>query len=605
MDLLSAGAVAGPCGRALKGFEIYSAPRRDVQKSQPFLVRLMTVAKPGCWEARVEPFLTKYFYVLCVILVAIASVRIMSTYTALSLTIDEPNHFAAGLEYVGKHVYHYEPQHAPLSRALQALGPYLAGARPIGLPVMRDETLAVLAQSGNFDRMVFLMRLGNLPFFLLACLTVCLWSWHAFGKAVAVLSTGLFTLLPTMLADGGLVTTDMASAATVGAAFFASVFWAEKPTRRRALLMGTCTALAFLSKFTALGYLPVSLGLALVFYLAACWPGWLGLRKMITERAPSFVFAGAVMLFVVWAGYWFTVGEFRSHWLPAGRALLLPAPELFEGIRAVVQLNHKGHQGFLLGEIRNSGWWYYLPVALAVKTPIAFLILTVVGVVVCLRERDRPIYLLPIALCLGVLLPAMKSHLSVGIRYIDAVYIGLSMIAALGLRQLLQWSRRPLGSLLTAGVLLVWMVVSVGAYHPDYLTYFNKFAGRHPENVLVDSNLDWGQDLRLLAKRLNEKGVKEFSLYTLDGVKRRDYLEAWYHLPEINEVDPLVPSPGWTVIGVTFDKVLLPWDRLQKGDAVVPWWDKMTPTERVGGLMLYYVPAHPTSGQTRPSNSEK
>src|SRR5215472_15610690 len=377
--------------------------------------RIDTVSSSGFWEARLAPFLERYFYLLCVCLVVIASARIVSTYTALSLTIDEPDHFACGLEYVAKHVYRYQPQHGPLSRALQALGPYLAGARPFGLPVRRDETLAVLAHSGNVDRMIFLMRLGNLPFFLLACLTVCCWTWYAFGKATAVCAIGLFTLLPAMLADASLATTDMAACATVGAAFLAIIFWAEKPTLLRAMLMGLCVALAVLSKFTAFGYLPLSASVALVFYLAARWPGWIGLWTLVTERAPTFVFAVVTTFFVIWAGYWFSVGEFHSRFLPAGRVLWLPAPEVFEGIRAVVELNQQGHPGFLLGEVRTTGWWYYLPVALAVKTPIAFVILAALGTVVCLRERTRPIYLTPIALCLGVLLPAMRSNLAMGI----------------------------------------------------------------------------------------------------------------------------------------------------------------------------------------------
>jgi hypothetical protein len=241
-----------------------------------------------------------------------------------------------------------------------------------------------------------------------------------------------------------------------------------------------------------------------------------------------------------------------------------------------------------------------------VKTPIAFLIMVSLGIIVCLRERARPIYLTPIALSLGVLLPAMTSHLAVGIRYIDAAYLGLSIIAALGLQQLFRWSRTALRASLTAGILLVWMVVSVAMVHPDYLTYFNAFAGKNPENVLVDSNYDWGQDLRLLAKRLNEMGVKEITLYTLDGVKRPEYLEAWYHLPRVSkDVDPQVPSPGWTVIGVTFDKAILPWDRRIKGDTTTPWWDKMAPTERVGGLRLYYVAPATETGLPSETSTEK
>src|ERR1035437_629652 len=64
------------------------------------------------------------------------------------------------------------------------------------------------------------------------------WARHHFGNTAAVLATGLFTLLPPVLAHAGLATTDMALAACLGAAFFSLVLWAEKPTLPRTLLLG-------------------------------------------------------------------------------------------------------------------------------------------------------------------------------------------------------------------------------------------------------------------------------------------------------------------------------------------------------------------------------
>jgi dolichyl-phosphate-mannose--protein O-mannosyl transferase len=139
------------------------------------LPRVMGHSAPGCWEARLAPFFEKYCLVLCLCLVGIACLRVISTYPALSLTFDEPSHFACGLEYVASHMYTIETQHPPLARAMEALGPYLDGSRPFGLFDMREEGLTILAHSRNFNHTVSLMRLGNLPFFLLACLVVCAW----------------------------------------------------------------------------------------------------------------------------------------------------------------------------------------------------------------------------------------------------------------------------------------------------------------------------------------------------------------------------------------------------------------------------------------------
>src|ERR1035437_5262146 len=89
------------------------------------------------------------------------------------------------------------------------------------------------------------------------------WARHHFGNTAAVLATGLFTLLPPVLAHAGLATTDMALAACLGAAFFSLVLWAEAPTWKRSALLGLTGAAAVLSKFTALGYLPAAAVLAL------------------------------------------------------------------------------------------------------------------------------------------------------------------------------------------------------------------------------------------------------------------------------------------------------------------------------------------------------
>jgi hypothetical protein len=535
----------------------------------------------GFWKTQLSAFVEKYFWITCLCLVGIASARIVSTYGALSLTVDEPDHLACGLEYVAKHVYSLETQHPPLSRAMQALGPYLAGARPQGFHNMDDEGRAIIARSGNIDRTIFLMRLGNLPFFLLACLVVCLWSLHTFGRPTAIIATGLFALLPTILADGALATTDMALGATTAAAFFTAVLWAEKPTWPRGLLLGLCSALACLSKFTAIGYLPAAGAFGLLLYLAVARPSWNELLKLGQQRAATFALAAALGGLTIWAGYYFSFGKI------AGRSISLPAPEFFDGIRNALNHNRHGHEAFLLGQVRTMGWWYYFPIALAVKTPIAFLLLSALGTLTCLRESARPGRLLPLAFSFGILLPAMGSHVDIGIRHIEPIYLGLSIIAAVGFMQLLQWARVTVLSALIAGLLVAWMAYSGAACHPDYLAYFNGFAGKNPEEVLVDSNYDWGQSLKLLARWLGQRGIRQISLASLNGAMRPDYLQAWYGLPQISKVDSCIPSPGWTVVSPTYAKAFR--FHLYGLDMQKPWYEKVAPDDQVGPLRLYHI----------------
>ena len=434
-------------------------------------------------------FLEKYSLPLCLLLVAIACARIISTYNALSLTADEPFHLACAIEYLSYHKITLDVENPPIAQAIEGLGPYLAGVRIGSRFDPWLEGADILARSGNVDGMIFRLRLGTMPFFLLACCVVGLWASHFFGKATAVLAVALYTLLPTTLADAGLATTDMALAATTGAAFLAAILWAEKPDWLRAIVMACFTAFALLSKFSALGYLGFSLGLATLVYLHTSIENRRDLLLAVRRHYKTLALAVASTLFFIWASYWFSFG------LISGHTINVPAPEYLEGVRSVLAHNRGGHHAFLLGHHNTTGWWYYFPIALAFKTPIAFLILALVGGVVCYRRRASVSYLLPFAFVLGILLPAMTGHIDIGIRHIAPIYLGLSVMAALGVLQLLESHRFRLLSSLAAVALLLWMIVSVAIQHPDYLAYFNAFAGKHPENVLVDSNYDWGRIL--------------------------------------------------------------------------------------------------------------
>src|SRR5580765_7313403 len=128
------------------------------------------------WEARVQPWLEHWALVIALCAIAVGAARMAATWDKLGLTYDEPQHLACGLEYLARHVYRYETQHPPLSRAAMALLPYLSGARPLGNPDRDFEGVGVVLHSGNPDRFVMEMRAGILPFFVAGALVVFFWS---------------------------------------------------------------------------------------------------------------------------------------------------------------------------------------------------------------------------------------------------------------------------------------------------------------------------------------------------------------------------------------------------------------------------------------------
>ena len=94
----------------------------------------------------------------------LATLAVVSTYPVFSQMWDEPAHIAAGMEWLSRGRYTYEPQHPPLARVAAAVGPYLAGARTTGQPKLYGEGRALLGEGAHYHRMLTLARLGMLPF---------------------------------------------------------------------------------------------------------------------------------------------------------------------------------------------------------------------------------------------------------------------------------------------------------------------------------------------------------------------------------------------------------------------------------------------------------
>jgi 4-amino-4-deoxy-L-arabinose transferase-like glycosyltransferase len=422
----------------------------------------------------------------------------------------------------------------------------------------------VITYQHHPDFTLALMRLGVLPFFFLACHTVFHWSRHHFGSTVAAIATVLFTLVPPVLAHAGLATTDMALTACLAYAFFRLILWAEQPTPRRALLAGVACALAALSKFTALGFLPAAAILALLAWVAAERPTASVLAARMRERGPTFALAAAAGAFTIAAVYLFHLAPF------------------LDGIHVALEHNRNGHPAWLLGQRSTDGWWYYFPVALAVKTPIPLLLLFAFGLALVWQQRTRAAALLPLAFCLGILLPAMNSRVNIGVRHVLPFYIGMVIVASLAVERLLRW--RPV----VPAILALWLILGVHLRYPDYLPYFNEFVQGPPDLILADSDYDWGQDTKRLAARLRQLGATQLNYGFVDSPDNH-FLETYPGLPHITNIHPTQPAPGWTAVRPTLERVEQYGLQYRYPD-LQPWFEYLTPRERVGTILLYYMP---------------
>ncbi|HEV7570831.1 MAG TPA: hypothetical protein VGQ21_04975, partial [Thermoanaerobaculia bacterium] len=79
--------------------------------------------------------------------------------------------------------------------------------------------------------------------------------------------------------------------------------------------------------------------------------------------------------------------------------------------------------------------------------------------------------------------------------------------------------------------------------HPDYFPYFNAFAGRDPSRLLIDSNVDWGQDVLRLRGVIRREHIPSIALSLMGPA---DYAALGF--PPFRYPSPWVPSKGWIAV---------------------------------------------------------
>ncbi len=500
---------------------------------------------------------------LALALVLLGSARIAATYHVFSNTADEPVHVTSGVEWLQYGTSRWQTEQPPLARIFAAIGPYWLGARTYTPPVkdlvaQSKEGLKILEQGGD-DRYLIAARAGILPFFWLAAWVVYAWAARDFGRPTAVLSVFAFTFIPSILAHSGLATTDMALAASLGLVFLTARRWFDRPTLLSTVALGAALGFSILCKFSVLAYLPAACCLTLVI-AAILHRDSLALKVHALIRATPLLLAAALIAaLIVWAGFRFSYG------IPDALSVEVPMPEFFDGLKDVRDHNLHGHLAYLLGDRSQMGFWDFFPIAIAVKTPLALLVLAFWGAVLAIKRLRTSLLWIPLAFSLAILAVGMTSHINIGIRHILPIYIGISILAGAAL------ANRPIRSI--PAVLAVWLAVSSLASHPDYLAYFNAIAGDHPENILVDSDLDWGQDLKRLAARLHELHADHVTIQTDFPAE----LQAAYGFPSVDLDYAAGPKPGWNAIGFSEWKL---------ND--IAWPGRFPPAERVGRSILLY-----------------
>jgi hypothetical protein len=449
---------------------------------------------------------------LVISLLALMAAQMVWMAHAKSVTMDEPNHITRGIVYLRTGDLRLNHLHPPLINLMCAI-PLLA-MKGLVLPLNHASWQAadldhfadqfLWSANKNGHSIVFRARLVIVVLTLCLGLTVYAWSREMFGPAAGVLGLALFAFDPNMMAHGSLATNDMGVTLFAGLTLYTFWRWLKKPTRGRAVVAAIAFCLAQVSKYSALLLVPSLVVIGVVYWFMlppeqrpSVRPlrilGWLGVIALI----------GAV---VVWAVYGFKMGAIN------GRGPSLPASAYFEEIKAAIKRVGQGNATFLLGSYSRTGWWYYFPVAFAVKTPITTMLLVGAALVYSWRRsetwRGSLVLLIPFVVHFGL---SIASSFNIGYRHLlpalVPVLVFASQLAPAGfdIRSKFHWA---------GAFLVVWLVFGTLSNFPDHLAYFNEIAGGPSQGykVLTDSNLDWGQDLIGLRKYMIREGIPTVNL---------------------------------------------------------------------------------------------
>jgi hypothetical protein len=490
------------------------------------------------------------FAAVVLLLLAAIPIQAVSSLVRKSATFDEASHLSSAYEYLVTGVFRQHLDHPPLADQIAAF-PLLF----LKLQLPADEaSQKSLIRFGN--RFVYrnvrdadtILLWGRLPVVLLTVLLG--WAVFSWGRELGHPGAGLLALFlcvfdSNILAHGRLATNDLAVTCFSFIAVYR--FWKllQNPSGVNVLWAGLAFGAAQASKFSAVLLAPILILLAALWLLAgheahtlfplpgsrllSRRPGLLRAYSLVTVLLAIFLIGFAL----VWADYRFEVGtvlaEGRqlswlderldgSRWEPAVsylfRELPVPAPKYFYGLAVKYTHTSGGRPAFLMGDLSSEGWWYYFPVAFLIKTPIPLLILLIVASILTVMQtknfwRREAFLLVPVLVWFGV---NSSSGFNLGYRHLLPTLPFLFVFAG----QVVTAGRNRRRAVIVGlvSILCVWQLVGTLRIHPHYLAYFNELVGG-PENgyrYLVDSNLDWGQDLKGLGAYLKAQGIDRVEL---------------------------------------------------------------------------------------------
>jgi hypothetical protein len=537
-----------------------------------------------------------------------------------SATFDEYKHLRNGYIYLRPGVYTKMPEpdeliNPPLVNAITALPLIELELTGREAEAETDDGTAPLTKAGAWkqtfpfdtgrqpDSLLARGRAATLLLSLLTGLLLFTWGRQLYGEGGALCALALYALSPNILAHARLVTVDLGFAAFSLLAAHACWRCAVAPGRPRAAWMGVAIGLALLAKHSALVLLPP---LILAFVIRRFLPGEQRLPGE-PDRRPGrtiehLALAAVCALAVVWTGcrvFLLPAFHAAAQTAASGDIWAFFAEPLRLWLHGVFIVKDARMNAFLFGRLSLTGWWYYFPAAILIKSTIGMLLLSgwalagALSTASSFRRKavvaaDELFLWLP---ALFFLVVSMAKGINVGLRHVLVMYPLLFLLcgrlwptAAPVSSDAATAARRAGGSRAAVLTFLALHAAAALLVHPHYLAHFNQLIGG-PNNgyrAMVDCNLDWGQDLKLLAEFLDATADQQVRLAYFGPTPPEIYGIRYQPVSPKNERHA---EPGFYAVSATRLQNLY---GFQRAPERFRWLRSRTPDHQVGHSILIY-----------------
>jgi len=545
-----------------------------------------------------DTFLLRYTNLIIIGFLILIFVSVSSTMYFKNITPDEFGETGAGITILKNNDWGFRTGRMapPLSFYLSAI-PLAFFDLPNSIWDLKYEYFRgnYILNSEKGEQILFWIRFPFILLSLLLAFYVFKWAKELYGLKAGFLALLLYSFNPIMLAFSNIANQDLIATTFMFIAIY--YFWrfVSNPTKLGLIISAITFGLAQLSKFTSLILIPIFIILSLIVIYKnknVKSPLNFPFINNFSDRKKSFFilsFSLLIIFFIsflmLWASYGFEVKTLSesipklqeqqvynrlNEVLPENnfiknlsfsiiKNIPIPLSSYIYNLRVQYEFISHGFSSFFMGKYFIEGLSYFYIVAFIIKSPIPLLILILLSIILFKKVKSKDLigeYFLIIFIASYFIYWSFISNLSAVMRHIlptfPFIFVFVSKVANINFKKF-RWRYY---FRIFIGLLIIWYILSSVLIYPSYIAYFNEFVGG-PNNgykYMVDSHLDWGQDLKGLKKYMDKNNINNIKLSYFGAGSVGYYNISYTYLPSPTNLSSYSKPPEGYPMNLSFFK---------------------------------------------------